>query len=42
MAGWVRRLVKVDHARADVGLQVAFEGRTAGRDGSKVASPYKN
>jgi len=42
MARWVRRLVKIDHARADVGLQVTLEGRTAGRDGCKVASPDEN
>lgn len=36
MGRGVGRLVQVDHARADVGLQVTLQGRSTGRDGGEV------
>lgn len=38
VTGWVRGLVKVDHAGRDVGFDVALQRRAATRDRSEVTS----
>ncbi len=42
MTRWIRRLIEVNHTRADVGFEVAFEWGAATGDGSEMASPDEN
>lgn len=42
MTGRVRRLIQVDHTRANEGLQITLERRATGGDRSEMAGPDKN